>query len=264
MIFRRIKAHVAKEDWFAVILDFFIVVAGVGMALMAEQWIGGRHARSDLAQAKIAIRGDLYDNYFNVKERISLAECRKVRTRELAHALSQPDAQWTGMPLIGYADGIASVFPPVLPATYRQWGSRIWDAEFQNGTFNGMDQERKQAMDSMFSMAKYMNVIQAKVYDTQARLRVLALTTDMTTSDRIKYYELLTYHDGQSSLIELGSQQIMLQIEGIGLDDDKAIHAQYSDLVTRFNTGQSEQLGECYTPIVLPFLEGNNEVKVTP
>jgi hypothetical protein len=38
MIFRRIKAHVAKEDWFAVFIDFLIVVFGVFMGFQVQAW----------------------------------------------------------------------------------------------------------------------------------------------------------------------------------------------------------------------------------
>jgi hypothetical protein len=38
MIFRRVKAHVAKEDWFAVFIDFLIVVAGVFIGLQVSNW----------------------------------------------------------------------------------------------------------------------------------------------------------------------------------------------------------------------------------
>lgn len=38
MLFRRIKAHVEKENWFAVFLDFCIVVVGVFVGLQVQEW----------------------------------------------------------------------------------------------------------------------------------------------------------------------------------------------------------------------------------
>lgn len=38
MIFRRIKAHIAKEDWFSVLVDFVIVVFGVFMGIQVSNW----------------------------------------------------------------------------------------------------------------------------------------------------------------------------------------------------------------------------------
>ncbi len=38
MIFRRIKAHVGKENWFALCIDFGIVVFGVFMGMQVSNW----------------------------------------------------------------------------------------------------------------------------------------------------------------------------------------------------------------------------------
>jgi hypothetical protein len=52
MIFRRIKAHVAKEDWFAVFIDFLIVVFGVFMGFQVQAW---NENRGDQRQYKLAL-----------------------------------------------------------------------------------------------------------------------------------------------------------------------------------------------------------------
>lgn len=38
MLFRRIKAHIEKENWFAVWIDFCIVVIGVFVGLQVQEW----------------------------------------------------------------------------------------------------------------------------------------------------------------------------------------------------------------------------------
>lgn len=46
MIFRRIKTHIEKENWFAVGVDFFIVVVGVFVGLQVQEWneeLGDQH-----------------------------------------------------------------------------------------------------------------------------------------------------------------------------------------------------------------------------
>ena len=43
MIFRRIKAHIAKENWFSVVIDFLIVLVGILLAFQITEW-GGRQA----------------------------------------------------------------------------------------------------------------------------------------------------------------------------------------------------------------------------
>ena len=53
MIFRRIKAHVAKEDWFAVFVDFIIVVVGVFLGIQIGNWNGIRLNQADYEEAHI-------------------------------------------------------------------------------------------------------------------------------------------------------------------------------------------------------------------
>jgi hypothetical protein len=49
VIFRRIKAHVVSENWFAVFIDFIIVVFGVFMGFQVQAW---NEARSDDARTR--------------------------------------------------------------------------------------------------------------------------------------------------------------------------------------------------------------------
>ena len=42
MILRRITEHVKAQNWFAVGLDFVIVVIGVGVAMFGQQWLSDR------------------------------------------------------------------------------------------------------------------------------------------------------------------------------------------------------------------------------
>lgn len=52
MILRRLKAHVEKENWFAVFLDFAIVVTGVFIGIQLGNW---NDARSDRAALSVAL-----------------------------------------------------------------------------------------------------------------------------------------------------------------------------------------------------------------
>ena len=45
MIFRRVKAHIEKENWFAVFIDFLIVVVGILIAFQITNWSEERAER---------------------------------------------------------------------------------------------------------------------------------------------------------------------------------------------------------------------------
>ncbi len=76
MLFRRIKAHIEKENWFAVFIDFLIVVVGILIAFQITNWSEGRSLDSQekvlLLELKHEIESDfkiakgLRDHFENV------------------------------------------------------------------------------------------------------------------------------------------------------------------------------------------------------
>ena len=49
MVLRRFRSHVAEHNWFAVAIDFLIVVMGVFVGIQASNW---NQARLDSAQGR--------------------------------------------------------------------------------------------------------------------------------------------------------------------------------------------------------------------
>lgn len=58
MIFRRIKAHIEKENWFAVGIDFFIVVVGVFIGIQVANWNASQFERREEAAIVERFRSD--------------------------------------------------------------------------------------------------------------------------------------------------------------------------------------------------------------
>ena len=52
MVVRRIRDHVATHNWFAVGVDFLIVVVGVFMATQADNWNETRSKLADAAESR--------------------------------------------------------------------------------------------------------------------------------------------------------------------------------------------------------------------
>ena len=264
MILRRIKAHVQKEDWFAVFIDFIIVVFGVGMALLAEQWISNRQQAGELAEVEILIRDDLYTTYSSAKERLAISECRKARTRELATLLTIPGDTWIGTPWVGGENNWQPELARVMRSPFRTWGSRAWEAEQGRSTMDQMSAERRKALDVVFNMAKGVQDFQLRIFSYEARLKTLALTIEITPSDRLRYYDILSETDAFISLVELASGLIIGNIEAIGLEYGAVARGQLRKDLAEQNERLSTVYGACYNPIIVPFLEENKaEVETT-
>ncbi len=59
MIFRRVKAHIEKENWFAVGVDLFIVVVGVFIGIQVANWNETRLSEAQSEMFSQRLRADL-------------------------------------------------------------------------------------------------------------------------------------------------------------------------------------------------------------
>lgn len=76
MLFRSISKHVKDQNWFAVALDFFIVVAGILIAFQITNWNEGRQE----ARAEDALKIRLLNEFTSLE---SLLEDRLIRAERI-------------------------------------------------------------------------------------------------------------------------------------------------------------------------------------
>lgn len=69
MILRRVREHVTSHNWFAVTVDFIIVVIGVFVGIQASNWNQARADRSQAREYREMLRGDLQTNIENLAAR---------------------------------------------------------------------------------------------------------------------------------------------------------------------------------------------------
>ena len=124
MLLRSITKHVKDQNWFAVALDFFIVVAGILIAFQITNWNEGRQ---DLARQEVYLER-LHNDFESIRERLSLHlehygkaiegadyVLSLIRTDETDLADLNVDR---GRLQNGVEDFTSSRIPPGSPATY--------------------------------------------------------------------------------------------------------------------------------------------------
>ena len=79
MILRRITKHVKDQNWFAVVLDFFIVVAGVFIGLQVSNWNDARAIRISESD----FLGRLHDDIVELQERRAFYDTSRPLVMEL-------------------------------------------------------------------------------------------------------------------------------------------------------------------------------------
>jgi hypothetical protein len=69
MILRQVREHVTRHNWFAVAVDFLIVVVGVFLGIQASNWNQARVERSQAHEYRAMLQNDLDENLANLATR---------------------------------------------------------------------------------------------------------------------------------------------------------------------------------------------------
>lgn len=246
MILRRITQHVKAQNWFAVGLDFLIVIVGILIAFQITNWGEERAAHAKLSRVEEVLQVNLRFIYFNAKQRLSLAECRAQVFQSIAQNLLAPGDGWEGMPRSDSNNDFKQVLTPLLRSPHRPWEAQTWEAELAQGTFNIMDDERRELLNGIFRQVDLAKALQNDIFALQGRLKVLAVSTDIPRDSRLRYYDILGELDDKSGLLELIAEQIIKGIETVGVntpvDRRQLIIEGLSSAITRAR----ETYGACY------------------
>jgi hypothetical protein len=90
MVIRRIREHVAALNWFAVGIDFLIVVAGIIIAMQVTNWNQARVERSQGAVYRERLIADLRANEVDLLERRTYYRSGRHRAEAALMALDSP------------------------------------------------------------------------------------------------------------------------------------------------------------------------------
>ena len=88
MLLRSITKHVKDQNWFAVFLDFFIVVAGILIAFQITNWNEGRSDRASEAEYMLALEVDIKDSIDEIAE-ISVLFQEQEKARQTLYEYSK-------------------------------------------------------------------------------------------------------------------------------------------------------------------------------
>ena len=262
MLLRSLTKHVREQNWFAVALDFLIVVAGILIAFQITNWSEEQSEHTELARTETALQNELSRNYFNAAERISLTDCRKAQLGKLAGRLLAPGEGWEGM-VRNDAEISSRAIERVLRSPSRIWGSRLWETSLARGTFNQMEADRRKELDLLFQQTEHANEIQDDIQSLQARLKVLSRTTELSRTERLRYFDIISEIDEYSVFLELIAGQIVDRIEQIGVRLDEATKSEIREGLSGQKAIREAIYGACVKPITLPFLE-DAKTETTP
>lgn len=252
MLLRRITKHVKEQNWFAVLVDFFIVVLGVGMALAAGDWINERAQKADLAVARLSIDKDATTLYFNALERLAVKECRITQIQTISKLLQDTSKVWVGIRTRVKQSPISGTIEGVLHSPFRDYPSRSWQAAKVRGLLKHIELEQRQALEDVFIIAPIAIELQHTIFIKQSQIKALLLDTPLTPSDRLRYFDVLAEIDAASSLLDVGLLAALGTLESTLLHIEPATLSEFYDDLRVANAIGPKNYGNCFVPITLP------------
>ncbi len=96
MLLRRITQDVRDQNWFAVSIDFLIVVIGVFIGIQVANWNEERADRLDEKETLVALNSDVLETKSNIEEFLSRIKKGQKHLRQLAE---YSDGQHDDMPI---------------------------------------------------------------------------------------------------------------------------------------------------------------------
>lgn len=252
MILRNITKHLQDQNWFAVALDFVIVALGVGMALAAGDWINERAQKADLEVARLTIDKDVTTLYFNALERLAVKECRIAQIQNIAKKLQETNQTWVGLRNSVKQSAISGTIDGVLRSPFRDYPSRSWEAAKLRGLLKHIEPEQRQALEDAFMIAPIATELQYAIFVKQSQIKALLLDLELTTSDRLRYFDILAEIDSASSLLDGGLQATMGNLKMTLVQLAPNTLSEFYDSLRDANANGLEAYGDCFVPITLP------------
>nr|WP_297350123.1 hypothetical protein [uncultured Glaciecola sp.] len=255
MLLRSITKHIKEQNWFAVTLDFVIVVVGILLAFQITSWSDAQQEKAAFARAEIFLTEDLIGNYHNAKRQVAVKQCRLNVLRDVGKRLMGDSDEW-----IAISDGLWdqdwSAFENIVALPSNLWKYRVWDAELARGNFYRMDAARRNQIDEIFAYVELLELFGIYSVTNESRLAILSQTTTLNRVERNRLFQLVAEFDNYGVTMGQISGNIVREIEALNL---KLTVAQSEDLhgrVERFNSTWLEDHGDCLEPITTPFLDG--------
>jgi len=127
-----------------------------------------------------------------------------------------------------------------------------------------MTDERRGALGAIFSQADRAQLLQVDILALQGRLKILAVDTTISQSDRLRYYDMLAEMDDKSGHLELRASQIIQNIEEIGIEIPTKERPGISEGFASYKEGAKRIYGECYQAQEFPVLDAYLKKAKTP
>ena len=202
------------------VFELFVVVAGVLIALGAEQLVSNWHWQGEVRDSDRRISDELGHNLVNAYERLAINDCLEPRLAELRDELIKGEPMWIGSPARFANDIYHPVFPPVYRTPNRTWPKDAWETALNGETLGHFRPERVAVFASLFDEISSLQRTQSEELDLAASLGDLAFPGPISAAERRANLKLVAKLGAVNARIVFQSREVLKNAADAGLAPD--------------------------------------------
>lgn len=203
------------------VFELCVVVAGVLIALGAEQMVSNWRWQGEVRDSDRRISNELGFNLVNAYERLAINDCLEPRLAELRDELINGEPTWAGTRTRFANDIYNPVFPPVYRTPNRPWPKDAWETAQDSQTLSHFQPERVAKFAALFDELGSIERSQAEELDLAASLGDLAFPGPISAAERRANLKLVAKIGALNARIVFQSRLVLTNAAKIGLSPDR-------------------------------------------
>ena len=203
------------------VFELFVVVAGVLIALGAEQLVSNWHWQGEVRDSDRRISDELGYDLANAYERLAINDCLEPRLAELRDELIKGEPMWTGSRARFANDIYNPVFPPVYRTPNRPWPKNAWETALNGETLGHFRPERVAKFAALFDEVSSLQRSQSEELDLAASLGDLAFPGPISAAERRANLKLVAKLGAVNARIVFQSREVLKNAADAGLSPDR-------------------------------------------
>ena len=216
------------------VFELFVVVAGVLIALGAEEQVSNWHWQREVRDSDRRISDELGYNLVNAYERLAINNCLEPRLAELRDELVKVAPMWPGSRARFANDIYDPAFPPVYRTPNRPWPQNAWETALNGEVLGHFRPERVAEFAALFDEVSGLQRSQSEELDLAASLSDLALPGPLSPTERRANLKLVAKLAALNARIVFQSRVLLQSAADAGLSPDREKLTESLDLQRRY------------------------------
>jgi len=254
------------KGWRRFGFEVAIIVFGVGIALVAEQFITNASRARDTEQAMDAVETELMLVLIFSSERMAVEPCRRAQERALGDRLQQAGGSWTGEVSEELNQGgEAFVLPIVARTPFRPWPDSAWRALLASDAAIYMDRDRFSDLSAIFDAVSKVGALQMEAMRLRGRLSHLSVSGPLNAAERRNALSVLGELSAIEALMTINAEQLRAMLLALEFSNENRVDAFRADEddgpITALIANGRATYGACYASAeFLDFFDHYNAV----